>query len=232
MVELKQIDKERIILEERYRSEVRQQLTSAESKATKSSVITFLNSSFALWLLSALFVSGAGSLYTQWHTSHEEKQKRDEQNKVDTKRLTELHRRMQLEIAHRLSGALIRLSDVAETGNHHKIRSGHSANEVEQILEDLATGTGPKLVPLYPELANQSAVALAMELSDGSPESEQSTLKEAVSDLSGLTIMMEVEHSPASDPFRVAVALQKRLEPLKFDSDFYFLDCGTIDPFC
>jgi hypothetical protein len=102
----------------------------------------------------------------------------------------------------------------------------------KEILDDFATGTGAKLAPLYPDLANQSALAMATELSDQSKEPKPNALSNAVGDLSGLSILMEVENAPLSDPFRVALALQGRLKPLKFTDDYYFLDCMSEDPFC
>ena len=109
MDELEDSTRAKILLEERYRSEIRTQIQQTEAKDKKKPVMAFLNSSFGLWALSALFVTGAGSLYTQWHASQQESQKKQEQDRSESKALTALHHRMEMEVSHRMSETLIRL---------------------------------------------------------------------------------------------------------------------------
>jgi hypothetical protein len=232
MDELDEPTKSRLWMEERFRAEVRAQLERQASKDIQGKWIKFLNSSFGLWILSALFISGAGSLYTQWHTTHQEVQKKAEQRRSEEQRLLELHARMKSEIAHRMSQALIRLSDVADPRNQERLRKGYTPKDVKIILEDFATGTGLRLAPLYPDLSNQSTLAMALEVSESTAENRAGTLKRAVEDLSGLSVLMEVEKAPLSNPFRVAAALQKRFDALRFTDSFYFLDCNEEGPFC
>ena len=66
---------ERIRLEEQYRNEVRQ-LLSPDKKPNQ--LWTFLNSTFGMWILSAILRGGLGSLYTKHHEQHE-KQEKDKQ---------------------------------------------------------------------------------------------------------------------------------------------------------
>jgi hypothetical protein len=224
--------KNRIWSEERFREEVRKQLEEQSSKEKPGKWLKFLNSSFGLWVLSAVFISGAGGLYTQWHTSHQEGVKLDDQRRTEEKRLVELHERMKLEIAHRLSQTLIRLSDAADSGQPERLRKGRTEKDVRVILEDFATGTGIRLAPLYADLANQTTLAMVVEVSASSKSDQSAQLKRAVEDLSGLFSLMEVEKAPLSNPVLVAGALQKRLDALKFTSEFYFLDCPPENPFC
>jgi len=64
------------------------------------------------------------------------------------------------------------------------------------------------------------------------PGPKSQALRKAVGDLSGLSVLLEVASAPPADAYKVAQALQTRLSVLKFSGDFYFLDCGTEDPFC
>ncbi|HYX72818.1 MAG TPA: hypothetical protein VE732_08605, partial [Nitrososphaera sp.] len=70
-------EKEKIKLEEEYRFEVRNQLQTANQKES-SNLWSFLNSSFGLWLLSAIFITGAGFLYTNYQNSRAESLKNEE----------------------------------------------------------------------------------------------------------------------------------------------------------
>jgi hypothetical protein len=232
MTELDEPTKNRIWTEERFSAEVRKQLDEQSSKEKPGKWLKFLNSSFGLWILSAIFVSGAGSLYTQWHTTHQEKVKAEERRHAEEQRLYDLHERMKLEIAHRLSQTLIRLSAVADRANPERLRKGRTESDVETILEDFATGSGKRLAPLYGDLANQTTLAMVVEVSASSRSDQSAVLKRAVEDLSGLSELMDVEKAPLSNPLRVAGTLQKCLDALKFTSGFYFLDCLAENPFC
>src|ERR1700677_4503024 len=57
---------ERIILEETIRLEVRANLERRKSDESASRLVKFLNSSFGLFLLSTIFVTGLGGLFTYW----------------------------------------------------------------------------------------------------------------------------------------------------------------------
>jgi hypothetical protein len=57
---------ERIIAEETIRLEVREKLDKRKSDESSSRLVKFLNSSFGLFLLSTIFVTGLGGLFTYW----------------------------------------------------------------------------------------------------------------------------------------------------------------------
>jgi hypothetical protein len=65
------------------------------------SVWKFLNSSFALWLLSAVFITGIGSAFTQWQAQTAEDRKNKEQIE-----------RIDLEISYRFSELLLQIDDL------------------------------------------------------------------------------------------------------------------------
>jgi hypothetical protein len=58
---LEESTRNKILQEEKYRSEVRAQLQQTETKDKKKPIMAFLNSSFGLWALSALFITGWGA---------------------------------------------------------------------------------------------------------------------------------------------------------------------------
>jgi len=57
---------ERIIAEETIRLEVREKLDKRKADESSSKLVKFLNSSFGLFLLSTIFVTGLGGLFTYW----------------------------------------------------------------------------------------------------------------------------------------------------------------------
>lgn len=57
---------DRIITEETIRLEVREQLHKRKSNESSSRLLRFLNSSLGLFLLSTIFVTGLGGLFTYW----------------------------------------------------------------------------------------------------------------------------------------------------------------------
>src|SRR5215470_15604536 len=93
--ELSTGDRTRILLEERYRHEVVQQLDAEKKDNGRKRFVQFLNSAFGLWLLSVVLVTGLGSAYTTWKDYRE-------QNRLRTAKVEQLD----LEIAYRISRVL------------------------------------------------------------------------------------------------------------------------------
>jgi hypothetical protein len=83
--------------EEIYRSQVRQELDAkeAETKSGASRLWTALNSSFVLWLLSSVVLSGLAACYTAWQNYH-----------AKTKANRELIEKLDTEISNRIYEAL------------------------------------------------------------------------------------------------------------------------------
>ena len=64
--------------EEYYREEVRRQLKPLESQSISAKTWRLLNSSFGLWLLSSLLLSGLTAAYTHWRTNVALRQQHDQ----------------------------------------------------------------------------------------------------------------------------------------------------------
>src|SRR5215831_14500668 len=72
----------------------------------RNALWTFLNSSLGLWLLSAVFITGAGTLYTAWKTSFDQKKQR-----------RETADRLDFEIGYRFSQVAVRFCQLLEDSN-------------------------------------------------------------------------------------------------------------------
>ena len=70
----------RVIEEERLRLQVRSELE-RESKTTKGAFWEFVNSAFGIFLLSSVFVTGLGGLFTVWTQHNREKENRIREEK-------------------------------------------------------------------------------------------------------------------------------------------------------
>src|SRR5579863_992777 len=92
-------DKARIRAEEAFRLEVRQELeSSAPPPARRQRLGAWLNSSFGLWVLSSIVLTGLTTAYTYYQNERGERNKK-----------TETERRLDIEISSRMSAALARL---------------------------------------------------------------------------------------------------------------------------
>src|SRR5579883_2392325 len=95
---LNDTEKERIRLEEFYRNEIRESISASKG----SPLWTFLNSTFGVWLLSALFVSGIGAAYTKY-----------QEKSADRRRTQEATERLDLELGYRFSQIQVHLSQAS-----------------------------------------------------------------------------------------------------------------------
>src|SRR5205085_6480327 len=96
---LTDLEKEKIRLEETYRNEVKEVLQEKNiKKPFFDKVISFLNTSLGLWLLSAIFVSGGVKLYEDYKANSEDK-----------KKTNEAIAKLDLEISYRYSRILVNL---------------------------------------------------------------------------------------------------------------------------
>lgn len=234
MDELPEATRNRILLEESYRAEVQEQIKKREGQKVShtSRLIRFLNTSFGLWLLSAIFITGAGSLYTQWRIAHEERQKKEAGLRTEAKKMAEVRGRLRLEIGHRISQTVVLLWNLSDRKDPSRLGAGHSVAEVEALLATFQSGGGQKLGSLYPEFENQNTLALMTELRRiEDTKQSMDVLDQSVADLSGLNVLLDVAKAPLSNPQKVAGALLKRFSAILW-GNFYFLDCSPEAPFC
>jgi len=218
---LTETEKEKIRLEEEYRFEIRSQLQEArKERAFKSKVWSFLNSGFGLWLLAAVLITGAGSLYTQYQHAREERLKDKE-----------LIERLDLEISYRLSQVLLHLFELSN-GNFDdpKLGEGRSPDEVKQTMTLLNAQPGGNSTSLYPEFSSLGLPALMAELRRHlKDEKERQQVDKTLLSLTG----QAWRHSDYSDVKLMAKVINNLLLlPRWKRSSFYFIRCPAEKPLC
>jgi hypothetical protein len=122
-----------IKLEEQFRAEVRAELERARPARRPNAAWAFLNSAFALWLFSAVFITGAGSELA-----------RRQSKKAEESRTRELIERLDLEASYRFSQVLGRLDRLHEA-------SGATQAALDSTLEVLVRHRAQDVPPLYPD---------------------------------------------------------------------------------
>jgi len=224
-------DKEQLRLEEQYRSEVRKQL---EGKSPpRSRVWLFLNSSFGLWLLSAILITWGGTLYTQSQNRRAEASKRQEIERAEKLKERELVQRLDLEIAYRFSQFQVHLTYLVSSwggkSKHLPFQPGKGEKDVREIIDSLSRAAAVKYPPLYEEFGNLSTLALIAELRRHVPEKEQGDLDHVIADMSGIYIFLDVRKVKISDVYGVGNAVFDGMTLQRWrEAHFYFSDC----PFC
>lgn len=217
-------EREKIELEERYRFEIRNKLDENIKKESPSRFWAFVNSSFGLWLLSAIFISGVGTVYTQMQNSRVERLKKEETLHAEELKTKELIGRLDLEIGYRLSQVQIRLYSLG----------GEPATKfIGDVINSLSRPPQGEFFPLYPEFSNFSLLALIAELRRHVPDAEREELAQVLADLTGVNVLIEVKGVNRSSAKQIAsLILEKfRLERWR-NTRFYFLECQVTSPFC
>lgn len=217
---LNDVERAKIELEERYRSEFRNRLDGApKKKSLPNTIWVFLNSSLGLWLLSAIFITGVGALYTQYQNTRTEK--------IKTKESIE---RLDLEIGYRFSQIQIQLFSLVNSKEpNFPFLPNKGEENVRSILGSLSQPPKGELIPLYQEFSSLSTIALIAELRRHVPENERGEIDQVLAHLSGIYIHLDVAKAKLSDVKSVADLIFRDLMlPRWKDSQFYFTDC----PFC
>jgi hypothetical protein len=234
-VELEQSARERILLEEQYRHEIREKLSEPKSDGRLKK---FLNSSFGLWLLSAIFVSGAGTLYQHWQKqSDEEKvvlQKKLDESAVNREAIS----RLDVEISYRISTALLELSSVEErvkmlgaekTDNERKLML---AQTTFGVLRSLGTKERAARDGLYPEYSNYTLPTSFAELRRRLPESERAEVESSLASFAALSNSMQFKKEGAP-PYQVGESLFSKVILKRWQGTaFHHVDCNASSPFC
>jgi hypothetical protein len=228
---LSEPEKERIKLEEQYRIEIHKQLEEKSQK--KSRVWIFLNSTFGLWLLSAIVITWAGTLYTQSQNRQAEGLKKQEAEREALSKKNELIERLDLEIGYRLSQCQIQLAYLVDIKDYDRrplpFRPGMGEKDVKEVIDNLLQAPKGKFPPLYEEFSNISTLALIAELRRYVPPNERDEIDHVIADLSGIYIHIDVKKVKLSDIYGIARIIFDDITLYRWrKGDFYFLDC----PFC
>jgi hypothetical protein len=237
-------DKTRIRLEEQYRKEVRDEL--APKKAGRDKVLDFLNTAFALWLLSAIFLSGVGTLYTGWQKSRDEQRAKVEREAAEAKTRIEQSlaaqrdnndaiQRLDLEISYRLSSVLVQLNSISEqtrllpgTADERKLRA---ASATMGVLVGMSATSRRNEPPLYPEYGNYALPTLLSELRRKLPEPDRDAVERSLASVVGA---QGSQNFATDDPAKEAGGFIYKhvLLPRWTGSAFYHVDCSAEMPFC
>ena len=149
---LSDAEKENIRLEETYRAEIRKSLAPKQ----RSGVWTFLNSSFGLWLLSAIFITVGGALWKQAEVTHQ-KAAKEQQAKIDEAiARRQAIGRLDLEIGYRFSQVQQRLYHLSKDS----LADDERQRRVQSVVQSFQKPPGGEYSSLYPDFANFSLVAL------------------------------------------------------------------------
>lgn len=176
-------DKERILLEETYRREVREQFeTHTAPKSVWERVSPILNSAFTIWFLSSIVLSVVGFLYTKWdvqRVGEREKRVREAQIKRDNELVV---RKLDAEIANRLI-VFTQLNTIAVSSDNDVLVYLVSEANVEAIARSLSELENPSLgeykISVFPEYANRSLRSLLFELKEIVPNVEREEIDNA-----------------------------------------------------
>jgi hypothetical protein len=226
---------DRIQKEELFRSKVRKEVedlaAQSETVGTLGSIWSFLNSNFGLWLLSAVVISGLGTLY-----SNHQAKLADETAQLASQRsakaaTNELYERLTIEISFRLSSALATLHEAEKLDATKAAKERQRETTRALALFFLpATDQAP---PLFPDFKSYSGVALIAEMRRHAPIGEKQQLKEILASAS--TLLYETSfpgRNLDAGPREVAGVLLEKLQYPKWDNGFPYTDCSKEMPFC
>ena len=234
-MQIEQMDRDRILLEERYRQEVKEKLTESKSDGP---VKRFLNSAFGLWLLSAIFVSGAGTLYQNWQKQIDENKAMFQKKLDEASANREAISKLDVEISYRLSTGLLELGSVED-----RIRIQYSAKTDEEkklmaaqatfgILRSLNSKERATRDGLYPEFGTYTLATLFAELRRRLPESDRANVEASLASFASLANSMQFKNdSPA--PRQAGEALFQKVILKRWQGTaFHHIDCTAKNPFC
>lgn len=226
-------DNEKSVLREQevFRKEIRDELSPPKQNSARGRAWEVLNSNFGMWLLSAVLLSGLGTLYTRYQTGVDEARKNAEAERVESNRVSELRDRLKLEISFRLSTALSRLNKIDKM--QQRAAQEDQKKYIQRALAPLALPTSDSEPPLFPEFKAFSGIALVAELRRHVPDGEKLLLKKILAGASILTAETYSEQPAEERTAReVGAQLLKTMRYPEWDNNFPFTDCPDQKPFC
>ena len=212
-------------------------------------ILNFLNSDFGIWLLSAIFLSGAGTLYRRWEKQRDEEKallqkKADEEKVVFEKKVTanqinhEAISKIDVEISYRLSTVLLKLASLESLVDAKY--EGESDNNKRLLDADLTLKTLQSMnlrehasdVSLYPEYSTYTFTTLLAELRRRLPEANRGQVEASIASYTSMLINMSFP--PGSPPSRqTGVLLLKNVVLKRWQGTaFHFMNPSDGNPFC
>ncbi|MEQ1794454.1 MAG: hypothetical protein ABL970_09715 [Nitrospira sp.] len=229
--------KERLHLEEKYRAEVRKQLEAA-SQGSSDKLSKFLNSSFGLWVLSAIFISGAGTIYQNWQKSVDAEKATFQQRLTEESINRQAIERLDIEISFRLSQALLQLSVIAERVSVQlKDKSADErtlavADATFGVLQNLASALRNDREALYSEHSGYSLPTLLAELRRRLPEANRAEVERSLAALAGVANSTMFSSGGSIPEQTASILLEKVVLNRWKGTAFHHIDCSSKTPFC
>jgi hypothetical protein len=240
---LSEVERVRIREEEQLRFEVRQSFEKAAEQARRSRLGAFLNSSLGLWLLSAIFITGAGAVYQRCEAELSGRRVR-----------LDAIARLDREISYRLSETLGLLKSAdghwdfqtakfgidpgkppsTDVARRLAVESYGDAQRIAASLSSSPDSAEPAVYPpLYPQFASYSTPALMAELATLVPPAEQKSIDESRAKVTALHGGIGVVRPNSSAAEQVASFLLRAVMlPRWRNKSFLYTTCGESEPFC
>lgn len=228
-IELSADEKAKIERQEEYRVAVREKLNTS---SRQGKLLSFVNSSFGLWLLSAVFITGAGSALTWYQNRENERIKKQEIVDADKKSVKERVERLDLEIAYRLSTTQSNLQVISV--QRESVKEATIRTKIRQAAEPIFSPANGKTPPLYPEFASYSGLALVAELRRHVMPGEKEKLSKVITGLSGLNGELgNASSTRSANEMWVAGRVISTMGAAKrWNLGFFYTDCSEKKPFC
>lgn len=221
---LTDLEKQRIQLEESYRTELKQLLNPKEQKSFWNKISSFLNSAFGLWLLSAIFISGGVKLYEDYKAKQ-----------TDITKQNESISRLDNEIGYRYSRFLVRLFELTDKNPVSvSLSKKFKSSDVKKLALSLNSTKNSAEDFLYSEYSNYSLLTLIAEEKRILEKSKTGyeDVDQVISHITGLEVFYEVRKVDYSDIKGLAIAVEEFLILQRWkNNSFYFLDGNESNPF-
>jgi hypothetical protein len=220
--ELSELERTKILLEEKFRAEVRRNLES-ERLPSSSKTFTFLNSALGLWVLSAIFVTCGGGIWNHWQTERDkDAAQRLVAKEHETTEQAEIEK-LDLEISYRFSQTIIHLASLTD-GSPSQATPPEKVSAVVEALQDF--GRTPE-IGLYAEYSKFTTLALIAEERRHLSQELRRDLDPRLGKLAGMVL----ERSPR-DARTLAAALLEQMLPRWKEGWWFYTDCSPQNPFC
>lgn len=248
---LVEADRERIRLEEGYRFEIRKSLEDRDSDKP-GRVMKFLNTSFGLWLLSTVFVTGLGAAFTGVKAHLDNSHAVERKHQDDEDRATDQVDRLNHEASYRIGG-LISYLDGKAAEQADAIKSGKTPDQVTAKRLGLMLQFPPSeagqynypMLSLYSENESKTFLQVLADLDraegqlsrmKGEKPTRDVELERAIASVSSIPAFYESNHlaTEGAPPVEIASAINRRLLLKRWQDigSYPFTDCRPDKPFC
>lgn len=190
-----------------------------------------LNSSFALWLLSVVFVGGFSRVYADYQShKREEEQVRAEARESRDKKEEKIDR-LAMEFSYRRSKVLVNLSIAGDSPLLGEVNYYEKSRDI--ALHPLTEIPNEKNPPLFDDFRSHTGFALLAEISTLVDGGEKLEIDEMIFRLTNFVLdRKKFGIRSAIDYKRIAGEFLKRSDYPRWRTGFIYNDCKQNNPFC